>query len=119
MRPKHVHITWLFLLVFLVGGVLAPVAHQIQHGVHVLGDGLAHGDVHHEHPDFDAISDDAPHLQNTDLTCILCSFSLTGAANKQAHTGLPDRDTFLYHGESSYRIVHGSFHLIRGPPAYS
>ena len=119
MHRERSHTTWLLLLVFLVGGVLAPVAHQIQHGVHVLADGPAHHDAHHVHPDFDAISDDAPHLQNTDLTCILCSFSLTGAADNPSHAGLPDNDTFLYHGESSYQIVHGSFHSIRGPPAYS
>lgn len=119
MRLKREHIACFSLFVFLAGGILAPVVHQLHHGLDILANDATHKQGQHEHPDFDAISDDASHLQHADLTCILCSFSLTGAADNSSHAGLPDNDIFLYHGESSYQIVHGSFHSIRGPPAYS
>ncbi len=118
MRLRREHIACFLLFGFLAGGFLAPVVHQLHHGIEILANDATHKQGQHEHPDFDAISDDAPHLQHTDLTCILCSFSLAGVADNPSPNGILDNSTFLSHGDTSYQIVHGSFHSIRGPPAY-
>ena len=98
-----------------MGGLIAPVLHQVNHGIHRLSD--AHRGVVHEHPDFDALSDNTPHLKDKELSCVLCSFSLLGNISVTLISSLPDIDAIISDLAEQYQDIHGSSFPIRGPPA--
>ena len=117
MRKLNLHIIWFVFLSFLGGSIIAPLAHQFQHGFYALSTSDSQKNTHHEHPDFDAFSDNTPHLQNTERTCVLCSFSLLGHRNKQASHSAPDASNISYNGDHVVMDEHNSLLAIRGPPA--
>ncbi len=100
-----------------MGALVAPTLHQMHHGLGVLF-GTHHGDNGHVHPDYDSISDNTPHLEDKELTCVLCSFSLFGDAGDTLLASIPDTHVVLPGREDQLKVVHGLVSPIRGPPIY-
>ncbi len=98
-----------------MGGVIAPLLHELHHGIEILS-GTHHG-LPHEHPDYDALGDNSPHLDDKELSCVLCSFSLPGEITETFLFSIPDSDTAHSDLEVLYQVIHGSSFPIRGPPA--
>ena len=110
MRVGSRHISLLTLICFSLGGLVAPVLHQVQHGVGLLSG--ENRDVYHEHPDYDAVSDNTQHLQDNELDCALCSLSLVACFTHTFISVVPDHQespAYLGYGR---QILHGNgFHI--------
>lgn len=92
-----------------------PLLHQVHHGLDILS--TTQKNELHEHPDYDAVSDNSPHLQDKELSCVLCSFSVFGGTPDTILSSIPDADTALSDLAEQYQVIHGSSFPIRGPPA--
>ena len=117
MFRSRKNIASLLLCCFLIGALVAPALHQLHHGIGVLL-GEHHGDDGHFHPDYNSISDNSPHLDDNELTCVLCSFSLFGDSGDTLHSSIPDTPVVVPGWDDGLRIVHGLVSPIRGPPIY-
>ncbi len=114
MPTRHIAV---FLLVsFLTGGLVAPVLHQVHHGIDVFSD--THTSQLHVHPDYGAVSDNSPHLDDKELSCALCSFSLFAGIQETPLTSILDVDSVVSDLAEQYQVLHGSSFPIRGPPSF-
>ncbi len=114
MRPVHRNIANLLLTCFLLGGVIAPVLHQVHHGLEAIFD--VHGPAH-EHPDFDSVNDNSPHQKEKEFSCVLCSVSFHAGLPNTFLSSLPDTHAILPDVNTAQHTLHGNSFHIRGPPA--
>ena len=98
---------------FFAGSVIAPVAHQIQHGV--ASERHAH-DRPHEHPDYDALSDNGRHYHDSELFCVLCSVSFVAVEDHGTAFNPPEKGAPLLLRNATVHSCPGPVRSIRGPP---
>ena len=117
MRRFSQYIAQLGLLCLLVSGVIGPVVHQWQHlAEHDLD---RHTASTHEHPDYDSISDESRHAQESDLTCVLCTVTITGIEGRVSTLHTPNAFA-LVDCSITHDIAFSHFYFtIRGPPSIS
>ncbi|MFK7847525.1 MAG: hypothetical protein AB8G77_19695 [Rhodothermales bacterium] len=88
----------------------------MHHGIDVFSD--AHTSVHHIHPDYGAVSDNSPHLDDKELSCALCSFSLFAGIQEALLASYLDVDAIISDLAQQFQVTHGSSFPIRGPPSF-
>ena len=72
MNNARFHTALFLLVVFLLGGTVAPFVHALHHYTEEESEHVA--DVkHHTHPDTTSVLDNSQHILYTDLECILCN----------------------------------------------
>lgn len=103
------------LLCFVVGGLLAPLVHQIQHGLDAFTD-VRHGEIH-ERPDFEVISDNSAPVEQKELACTLCSFVFFSSLETGAIASHPYTERTFLDRVTEYNSVFSLSILIRGPPS--
>ena len=114
-RIQHIA-TRLVLFCFLAGGVLGPVMHQVKHGLEAGFQDATSAHLSHEHPDYDAISDESRHLHESDFTCVLCTITIMAAERLSETFGIPDAASISLGTNHSILPSQPSRLAIRGPP---
>lgn len=123
MTGRFRHSSTLLLAVFTVGGLFAPLLHEVEHAAEwkeARVDHVAAGD-HHHHSAADDHGAEAlppcPEPLSADLACVLCHVVSVEAVAK-TEAVVDDRPSVLSE-QVAVRSVAGAahgFHLVRGPP---
>ena len=96
--------------------MLGPVVHQVKHGFEADHPASTIGDLLHEHPDYDAISDESRHLHESDLTCVLCTVTIVAVEKLAESYGIPDAGSISVGANRSFLPSQPLRLAIRGPP---
>lgn len=91
-----------------------PWLHQVHHAVEIFSD--SHAPLHHEHPDYDAVNDNSLHLNDHDLSCVLCSLSVWHGVFNVEQASVPDASDAHIEVFVSARFLSNASISIRGPP---
>lgn len=119
MHTWRTHSAGLFLALIVLGGVVAPPLHQMQHGaahqpaaVSIQPDRVPHSEADH------TIRADAPGTATHSFYCLLCHTQLLAELPQQVVAPVPP-PAAVRHGAAASSLVASSHlyrSLIRGPP---
>lgn len=118
MHLRALQHAWVLAAVLLVGGVMAPGVHRVQHAQHASEARAAlHAEVGHVHTAHDAFSVALPVYVHHDVVCVLCS-TWTEGTLLPAGTLAPARHVFgLLADVPAAPATRGTrARSIRGPP---
>ena len=116
------HSALLLLIIFVVGGFLAPLLHEVEHAEEWRQSRTEHTETDHQHhTSADAhgteVLPPCPDLHSMDLVCVLCrGFVVAAIARPEALSG-NQRSALVWQVAvaSAVRVLHGLY-LVRGPP---
>lgn len=121
MHTWRTHSAWLLLVLLMLGGVVAPVVHSIQH------DEVAHAQVivptdadAHLHSEMDhELHADGETSRSHAFQCFLCHTQVVSALTAQVAAPAPPQATSQLDTLSSFIgvVSYLAPSLIRGPPA--
>ena len=116
MRRLKIHIAPFLLLCFIGGSLVSPLVHQLQHGIDADQTTDSHEAVSHKHPDYDALSDESRHVQESDFTCVLCNVTFFSVEVRASSSDSLDLFAFLAWSSIILPSAPDALPVIRGPP---
>lgn len=122
MNKLHRHSALVLLAAFVVGGLIAPVLHEMDHVEQWRQSRAEHrGAGHHHHAAADDHDSEAlppcPDPVSVDLTCILCSGTRSLACGStKVVVRSSASDAFSEASATTFAYVPQGHNLVRGPP---
>lgn len=120
MHAWRTYSAWLLLALLLLGGVIAPTVHQMQHSeTHGRTTVLADLD-RHLHSEIDhSMQTDAEPSKTHAFYCLLCHTQIVSELGRQVSAPTPQSEATTLGVTSSFvrAVSHLAPSLIRGPPA--